>query len=625
MQAPSDLSTEARFPVVVVGHVDHGKSTFIGRLLHETGSLPDGKLDQVRRACEAEAMDFEYAFLLDSLLEEQKQNITIDTTRFYFRTPLREYAIIDAPGHREFLKNMVTGAASAQAAFLLIDGREGVQDQSRRHAVLLSLLGVRNIVVLINKMDLVSYSEEHYNRVAAEFREFLRTLNLTPIHVIPIAAKHGENIVAPSPNMPWWKGPTAAFSLDGFPAVPLPFDKPLRFSLQDIYRFDERRIFAGRIETGRVRVGDSLIFQPGNRTATVRSIESWPSKGPDAASAGDSVGFQFAEQIFVERGALASTQDTPASSGQRFRARHSWVGKKPLRTGQHYDYRLLAQTTQAEITHIERVVEAANLDASQASPSSAPTEVPKDCVAEVVLRTRKAVAFDLHSTLDATGRFVLVDGHKIAGGGVITASVESDDLFPTTGPVTLAERERRNGHPGAIVWLTGLSGSGKSTIAAELERRLFQMGRQVYWVDGDNLRTGLGSDLGFSPSDRSENIRRAGEVAKLFLDAGVVCIVSLISPLQADRSRARESAPPGRFLEVFVNAPIEVCETRDPKGLYRKAREGRLQQFTGISAPYEAPAAPDLELRTDQQSVEDCVTRILDRLNTQTQSEGSGI
>lgn len=617
--------SEARFPVVVVGHVDHGKSTFIGRLLHDTGSLPDGKIEQVRKASAAEGMDFEYAFLLDSLLEEQKQNITIDTTRFYFKTEARHYAIIDAPGHREFLKNMVTGAASAQAAYLLIDGREGVQDQSRRHAVLLSLLGVRHVVVLINKMDLVEYSESHYNAVAAEFREFLRTLNIVPIHVIPVAAKHGENVVTRAASMPWWNGPTAAQALDQFPAEPMPTEKPLRFSLQDIYRFDERRIFAGRIETGRVRVGDTLVFQPGNRTATIRSIEGWPGKGPDAASAGDSVGFQLAQQIFVERGALASVIDTPPSAGQRFRARIFWMGKESLKTGKRYEFRLLAQTSDAEVTHIERVVDAANLDASAPGNTASPTEVPRDCVAEIVVRTRKPVAFDLHSTLAATGRFVLVDGHKIAGGGVITSSVESDDLFPTTGPVTLRERERRNGHPGSIVWLTGLSGSGKSTIAAELERRLFLMGRQVYWLDGDNLRTGLGSDLGFSAEDRSENIRRAGEVAKLFVDAGMVCIVSLISPMASDRSRAKESAPTGRFLEVFVNAPVEVCEKRDPKGLYARARSGKLQQFTGVSAPYEAPESPDIELRTDKMSVDACVNLIIERLHHQTQSEGSGI
>lgn len=617
--------SEARFPVVVVGHVDHGKSTFIGRLLSDTGSLPDGKIDQVKKACDAEGMDFEYAFLLDSLLEEQKQNITIDTTRFYFHTKARHYAIIDAPGHREFLKNMVTGAASAQAAFLLIDGREGVQEQSRRHAVLLSLLGVRHVVVLINKMDLVAYSESHYSAVAAEFREFLRTLNITPIHVIPVAAKLGENVVQRAASMPWWKGPTAAEALDQFQAEVLPTDKPLRFSLQDIYRFDERRIFAGRIETGRLKVGDKLVFQPGHRTATVRSLEGWPTSPGDTASTGESVAFQLAEQIFVERGALASVEATPPSAGQRFRARIFWVGRQPLKLSKRYEFRLLAQTTEAEITHIERVVDAGNLDHSAAAAGAAPTEVPKDNVAEIVVRTRKPVAFDLHSTLPGTGRFVLVDGHKIAGGGVITASVESDDLFPTTGPVQLKERERRNGHPGAIVWLTGLSGSGKSTIAAELERRLFLMGRQVYWLDGDNLRTGLGSDLGFSAEDRSENIRRAGEVGKLFVDAGMVCIISLISPMAADRARAKESAPQGRFLEVFVNAPLSICERRDPKGLYARARAGSLQQFTGISAPYEAPEEPDLELHTDTMSVEQCVNAIIDRLTSHTHGEGAGI
>jgi bifunctional enzyme CysN/CysC len=617
--------SEARFPVVVVGHVDHGKSTFIGRLLHDTGSLPDGKIEQVRRACAAEGMDFEYAFLLDSLLEEQKQNITIDTTRFYFRTPAREYAIIDAPGHREFLKNMVTGAASAQAAFLLIDGREGVQDQSRRHALLLSLLGVRNVVVLINKMDLVSYSESHYVAVAADFREFLATLNITPVHVIPVAAKMGENIARRSESMPWWKGPTAAEALDQFRAEPLPTDRPLRFSLQDIYRFDERRIFAGRIETGRLKVGDELTFQPGNRTATVRSIEGWPDGGPSSASTGESVGFLLEPQIFVERGAIASLTSTPPSAAQRFRARVFWMGKEPLKLKKRYELRLLAQSSEAEVLHIERVVDAADLSTTAGGASSKPAEVPRDSVAELVIRTRKPIAFDLHATCDATGRFVLVDGAKIAGGGIITASVESDDLFPTKGPVTSRERERRNGHPGSIIWLTGLSGSGKSTIAGELERRLFLMGRQVYWIDGDNLRTGLGSDLGFSPEARSENIRRAAEVGKLFADAGVICIISLISPMSADRDRARSSAPPGRFLEVFVNAPIEVCEKRDPKGLYAKARAGGIKEFTGISAPYEAPSHPDLELQTDKLSVDACVNAIIEKLHIQFQGDGSGI
>lgn len=611
---------KSRFYVVVVGHVDHGKSTFVGRLLADTDSLPDGKLAQVRQACVAENMDFEYAFLLDALLEEQEQNITIDTTRILFNTQKRDYAIIDAPGHREFLKNMVTGAASAAAAFSLIDSREGVQDQSRRHALLLSLLGVKQLIVLVNKMDLSDYSEERFNGIATEYTAFLATLGLKPNHFIPITARHGENIATRgTANMPWWKGPTVIEALDSFTDTAALDDKPLRLPLQDVYRWDDRRIFAGRIESGRIKPGDQIVFSPGSKTATVKALEVWNGPQLESAGTGESVGITLTEQIFVERGAVASAaNDTPFTT-QTLSARIFWLGKEPLHQQRTYKLRLTTQEATCVINRIERVIDSASLESIRSEEGHS-LQVNRHEVADIVIRTQKPVAFDSHDHVGPLGRFVILDNQQIAGGGILLvndtdAKKLRENIHPTTGKVDQRAREARNGHPGAVIWLTGLSGSGKSTIAAELERQLFDQGRQVYWIDGDNLRIGLSHDLGFSEKDRAENIRRAGELARHFADAGTILIISLISPSVASRNAVRERVERGRFIEVFVNAPLDVCAERDPKGLYAKAKTGEIQNFTGISAPYESPEKPELELRTDLLSVDECVGKILERIS----------
>jgi bifunctional enzyme CysN/CysC len=650
---PTLLSTPVekdRFYVVVVGHVDHGKSTFVGRLLADTDSLPNGKLEQVRAACAAEGMDFEYAFLLDALLEEQEQNITIDTTRIFFNTRLREYAIIDAPGHREFLKNMVTGAASASAAFLLIDSREGVQDQTRRHALLLSLLGVKQLIVLVNKMDLSDYAQSRYDAIVAEYTAFLATLHLKPNHFIPITARHGDNIATrDTTHMPWWHGPTVVEALDGFTDTAALDTKPLRLPLQDVYRWDDRRIFAGRIESGRIRPGDAITFQPGNKTATVHSLESWPTRataeeeaqlGKDraaglihstraltSAGTGESVGITLTEQIFVERGAVAAPADDAPFVTQTLHARIFWLGKDPLRPQRTYKLRLTTQETTCLVAGIERVIDSATLEATPAADGRT-LQVNRHEVADILLRTRMPVAFDSHDHIGPLGRFVLLDNQQIAGGGILIVNPTEarqlrENIHPTTGKIDQRIREARNGHPGAVIWLTGLSGSGKSTIAAELERQLFDQGRQVYWVDGDNLRLGLSHDLGFSEKDRAENIRRAGELARHFADAGTILILSLISPSTASRNAVRERVESGRFIEVYVNAPLNVCAERDPKGLYKKAKAGEIQNFTGISAPYDIPDKPEIELRTDLLSVEECVARVMDRVSGITRNEGN--
>jgi bifunctional enzyme CysN/CysC len=611
--------------IVIVGHVDHGKSTFVGRLFHDTGSLPEGKLEQLQKVAERRGVPFEWANLMDALQSERDQNITIDTAQIWFQTLKRQYVIIDAPGHKEFLKNMITGAANAEAALLLIDAHEGVQENSRRHGYLLNLLGIRQIVVLVNKMDLENYSQDRFDHIEREYRDYLRQLGVEPRLFIPIAAKHGDNIASPSTHTPWWKGPTVVQALDDFQVTDLPTEKPLRFPVQDVYRFDDRRIIAGRVESGTLKVGNHLLFSPSNKTSTVKSIERWNAPSRDTAGAGESIGLTLSEQIFVERGAVAALEEDPPYELTRFKVRLFWLGRQPFTKGRQYKIKLATQETGCEIADIERVIDASTL--ATVSRQQHEMFVGRHEVGELTLHTKRPLAFDVHADIAPTGRFVIVDGLEVAGGGIIAEDNypkrtsdglhKSGNIYWSHGKVSLEQRALRNGHPGRVVWLTGLSGSGKSTISTELERELFNRGRHVYVLDGDNIRHGLGSDLGFSPEDRKENIRRVGEVAKLFADAGVICITAFISPYRADRDLVRSILPQGQFVEVYINAPVEVCEQRDPKGLYAKARAGLIKEFTGVSASYEAPLKPDIELNTDRLSVAESVAAILDNLHVQ--------
>jgi bifunctional enzyme CysN/CysC len=623
--------SEARLKIVFVGHVDHGKSTLIGRIFYDTRSLPEGKVEQIQAACREEGMEFEYAFLLDALLEEQEQNITIDTTQIQFRTEKRPYVIIDAPGHKEFLKNMITGAASADAAVLLIAANEGVREQSRRHGYLLSLLGIKQVVVAVNKMDLVEYSERVFREVVADYQAFLAQIGLEARAFVPIAARNGANVTpsqgdAAERAMAWYTGPTVTEMLDSFePPAPL-HHLPLRFPVQDVYRFDERRIIAGRIESGTMKVGDTLVFSPANKTSTVASIERWHAPPSDVAVAGESVGITLTEQIFVERGHVASLELEAPIESNRFKARLFWMGRKNLLPNRRYKLKLTTQELDAEIVSIDRVIDASTLEAVDESRNF----IARNDVAEVTMQTRAPLVMDNHERLPQMGRFVIVDQRHVAGGGIIfggvytdRTKVKSQNIFWSEGVVTSAKRAVRNGHKGAVVWLTGLSGSGKSTIAHALERELFNSGLHTYTLDGDNVRHGLNSNLGFSPEDRVENIRRIAEVAKLMSDAGLIVITAFISPYRHDRRRAREIALEGGsdFIEVFVDAPLEVCEQRDPKNLYKKARAGEIKDFTGVSAPYEPPTDPEIVVHTDRESLEASVTSIIDRLRPRLRAE----
>ncbi|MFZ5835967.1 MAG: adenylyl-sulfate kinase [Pseudomonadota bacterium] len=602
--------------IVIVGHVDHGKSTLVGRLLHDTNSLPQGKVEEIRAMSDRRGMPFEYAFLMDALQAERDQGITIDTSQIWFNTEKRNYVIIDAPGHKEFLKNMITGAAQSDAALLIIDAVEGVREQSRRHGYLLHLLGIRQVAVAINKMDLVGYSQQRFEEVAQEFRSYLNDLGVVPTFILPVSAREGENLTRRSAAMDWYTGPAVVEALDCFVSEPLSSDLPLRLPVQDVYKFDERRIIAGRIESGRVTVGDEILFSPSNKTARVKSLEVWPDTlaSPSRALAGYSVGLTLDEQIFVERGDTISHVRNAPIETDVFRARLFWLGHDPLITGKSYKLKLNTSEVQVQVQKIESVIDTGDLSLSQ------PVSVERNQVAEVILRARRMLALDAFNDKPATGRFVLVDGYDIAGGGIISMEGYADqrqlitqratNIVRVEQGISDEERARMNGHRGGVIWFTGLSGAGKSTLSVELERRLFEKGYSVYVLDGDNIRFGLNANLGFSPEDRSENIRRVGEVAALFARAGMIALTAFISPYRSDRDRARAAAP-GCFHEVYVKADVQTCESRDPKGLYKKARSGEIKEFTGVSAPYEEPAAAELVLDTAKHSIEECMAQLI--------------
>ena len=616
--------------IVFVGHVDHGKSTLIGRILHDMDSLPEGKIEMVKKACAAEGMEFEFAFVLDALLEEQKQNVTIDTTEIRFKTKRRKYIIIDAPGHKEFLKNMITGASRADAAVLVIAANEGVREQSRRHAYLLSLLGIKQLIVVVNKMDLADFSEKKFQEIEKEYRKFLAELGLEARVFVPASAKNGDNVASTSSpsdesvrmadkKMKWHRGPSVLEALDLLEPQSADVDLPLRFCVQDVYRFDERRIIAGRIETGKLRVGDELVFSPANKTSKVQSIEEWGGNGNGEAVAGDSIGITLTEQIFVERGYVASHQtDTPIEAN-RVHADVFWIVREPMRSGRLYDLRLATQEVKCEIVSIDQVMDSSSLE----STTEKREQLERNEVGRLTIQTRSPLVIDNHDRIPKLGRFVIVDDDQICGGGTIFGGVYTDrivakskNIFWVEGKITAEARAVRTGHRGAVVWFTGLSGAGKSTIAQALERELFARGMQTYVLDGDNIRHGLNSNLGFSPEDRVENIRRVSEVAKLMADSGVVAITAFISPYRIDRRRAREIALEGNaeFVEVFVDAPLAVCEARDPKNLYKKARAGEIREFTGIDAPYEPPEDAEINVHTDRQTVNESVATILEGL-----------
>ena len=556
--------------VVITGHVDHGKSTVIGRLMADTGSLPEGKLEQVKASCARNSKPFEYAFLLDALKDEQSQGITIDSARVFFKTKKRHYIIIDAPGHIEFLKNMVTGAARAEAAFLTIDAEEGVQENSRRHGYLLSMLGIKQMCVLVNKMDLVGYDQKVYKAVVRKYTRFLKNIDMHNVKFIPVSGLGGDNIASMSENMPWWKGDTVLTLIDKFKKESSPVDLPFRMSVQDVYKFtamgDSRRIIAGTVSTGTLKDGDELVFYPSGKKSRVAGIEDFTGKAPESVPAGMATGFTMAEQIYTKRGDLVvRAGEKPPQTGNVMRVNLFWLGREPFVKDKEYVLKTGTERVRMRLFDTVKVIDASNL-----SSDGMKKMVQRHDVADCVLTTKRPIAFDLVEDFPQTSRFVIVDGYEIAGGGIIREVIRDKkaeyrdqvmdrNLKWDTGDIPRESRSEAYGHAPALILVGGPEDRRKAAFAKSLEQRMFAGGNKVYYLGVQNVLAGLDSDMEIKrhhvyPEDRSEMVRRLAELANILLDAGII-LVATVSELSFDEQEMfRTSVSPEAVRTIWIGA-----------------------------------------------------------------------
>jgi bifunctional enzyme CysN/CysC len=560
---------DEKMDVVFVGHVDHGKSTVVGRLLADTGSLPQGKLEQVRLNCERNSRPFEYAFLIDALKDEASQNITIDAARVFFKSTQRRYMILDAPGHIEFIKNMVTGAARAEAALLVIDAQEGVQENSRRHGYLLKMIGIRQIIVLINKMDLVGYQEEVYKRLQVEYGAYLESIGVNPVGYIPVSGREGDNIASLSPRMPWYQGDTVLSGLDSLQKAPPLVNQPLRMPVQDIYRFtlfgDSRRIVAGTLSSGSLCVGDEIVFYPSGKRSKIKTIEAFNRPVQQEAGTGQTVGITLEEQIYIQRGEIATrASEAPPRVSKKLRASIFWLGKEPLVMRKQYLLKLGSAKVRAQVEKINQVQ-----DASSGTILANRSSIEHHEVAEVEFSLQSDLAFDLADTLPGTSRFVIVDQYEICGGGIVLAEISDTEsqvresvirrnLRWVRGGVTLEQRQERYSQRPALILVTGKQGVGRKRLAQALETRLFQAGRLVYYLGFGSVIYGVDSDLKRIDSieTRQEHIRRLAEVAHILLDSGHILILTAVELTQEDLNLLKTIIDPEFIETIWVGEDI---------------------------------------------------------------------
>ncbi len=570
------MSRDSQLTIVVAGHVDHGKSTVIGRLLSDTGSLPQGRLEAVRAMCADQGRPFEYAFLLDALKDEQAQNITIDTARIFFNSVRRSYQIVDAPGHIEFLKNMVSGAARAEAALLVIDAAEGVAENSRRHGYMLTMLGINQLAVLVNKMDLCAYDRRVFERIREEYGGFLQEIGLQAQAFIPVSGREGSNIAAPDPRLDWFRGPTVLEQLDAFHQAPGALDGPFRLYVQGVYRFtgggDRRRIVAGEVDSGRLRPGDRLVFYPSGKKSRVASLEAFNAPQLQEVGAGQAAGFTLEEQLYVTRGEVACRQDEPKPAvARRLRVSLFWLGRQSLQKKKNYLLKMGTARVGARLEEIERVI-----DGSDLSSAVGADEVRRHEVAECILTLDRALALDPGSLGRAGNRFVLVDGFEIAGGGLIREAlpdrlswvrekVLERNFRWQGGSISAEQRAERYNQRATLVLLSGPLGAGKKEVAKELEAGLFSAGRIVYFLGIGNVKYGLDADVANGQSSRDEHLRRLAEAAYLLLDAGVILLVTARDLQQADLEIIKTIVPPEWIETVWVGEEKEsdlACDLR---------------------------------------------------------------
>ena len=594
------------------GSVDDGKSTLIGRLLYDSSLVYEDQLkaaeqDQKRPGTGASG-PLDLSLLIDGLQAEREQKITIDVAYRYFSTPRRKFIVADTPGHVQYTRNMATGASNCDFAVLLVDARSGVVTQTRRHACILSLLGIRKVAVAVNKMDLVDFDQARFDAIASDFSSFVEPLQFERVTYIPVSALKGDNVIHPSTHLRWYHGPTLLGHLETVDVGHTERERPFRFPVQWVNRPHlDFRGYAGTVASGAIRPGEEVVIHPSGKRAHVARIVTADGDLEEARE-GDAVTLTFAEEVDVSRGDLIARADAAPSIADQIAARVIWFDEEPMLPGRTYTLKCGCQTTTATVSSLKYKLNVDNLD------HVAGKTLELNEVGSCNITTARALVFDPYADNGNTGSFILIDRFTNAtvAAGMIefglrrATNIQWQELFiDKTARASLKEQKP------CVLWFTGLAGAGKSTIANTLEKRLHALGRHTYLLDGDNIRHGLNKDLGFTDADRVENIRRVAETAKLFVEAGLIVMVSFISPFRSERRMARDLLQDGEFIEVFVDTPIEVCEARDPKGLYRKARAGLISNFTGIDSMYEAPEKPELKLDTGSSNPESLAEAVL--------------
>ena len=592
------------------GSVDDGKSTLIGRLLYDTKLIFEDQLaaltkDSRKHGTNGEDIDF--ALLVDGLEAEREQGITIDVAYRFFSTPKRKFIVADTPGHEQYTRNMATGASTADLAIVLVDARQGILRQTRRHSFIASLLGIRNIILAVNKIDLVDYSQDVFDKIVADYQEFASKLGFKTIQAIPLSARFGDNVIGPSANLPWYKGPALLQHLENVPLESADDARPFRFPVQFVNRPNlDFRGFSGTIASGSVAPGDEVVVAKSGKSSRVKRIVTWDGD-LESAGEGEAVTIVLDDEIEVSRGNMLVAPEARPDVADQFAANVVWFAEHALIPGRSYILRTETDQVTATITDLKYRIDI-NSFAQEAAKSLDLNEV-----GVVNISTQEPIAFDAYKSNRSTGSFILIDRltNATVGAGMIDFALRrASNVHWQALDVDKASRAAQKDQKPAVVWFTGLSGSGKSTIANLVEKRLSSLGKHTYILDGDNVRHGLNRDLGFTEEDRVENIRRVGEVAKLMADAGLIVLVSFISPFASERRMVRELLDDGEFLEIFVDTPFEECAKRDPKGLYAKALRGEIKNFTGVDSPYEAPENPELHLKTVGRTTEDLASEV---------------
>ena len=600
---------------ITCGSVDDGKSTLIGRMLYESHMLFDDHLAALEADSKKDGTqggEIDFALLVDGLAAEREQGITIDVAYRFFSTDKRKYIVADTPGHEEYTRNMATGASTADVAIILVDASQGILTQTRRHSFIVSMVGVKRIVLAVNKLDLVNYSQEVFEEIVTQYRSFAdEALELEEITAVPISALKGDNIVGSSENTPWYDGPSIMEYLESVEVTAAAQSRPFRMPVQWVNRPDrEFRGFAGLIGSGTVSPGDKIRVLPSGTESTIERIVTWEGD-LELAGAGRSVTLTLSDEIDISRGDIITTAENPCSSADQFQTRILWMDESAMMPGREYLFKSSTQNASMTLGRLKHRIDVNTLDELPGKV----LDMNEIGVCNISLSSR--IAFDSYQQDPSMGGFIIIDRitNNTVGMGLIDYALRrADNIHWQSMDVTKQSRGEQKGQQPRLVWFTGLSGSGKSSIANILEKKLQSIGRHTITLDGDNVRHGLNRDLGFTKADRVENIRRVGETSKLMVDAGLICIASFISPFEAERLMVRKLVDEGEFVEVFIDTPLAVCEERDVKGLYAKARTGELTNFTGISSPYESPENPEIRIDTTQVSAEEAADIILNYL-----------